>query len=291
MSRRCVLLVNESKPEAVAGATRVRGLVEQGGGRVVATLPATADPLPAAARQADLFVVLGGDGTLLSQSRRCYDLGTPLLGVNFGKLGFMAEFDIDSLARHAGVLFGAGVLPTRELRALSVSVTSYHNGGSRFEGIAINEAAVVAGPPYRLINVALSIDGQPGPVVSGDGMIVSSPMGSTAYNLSAGGPIIAPDVPALAVTPIAPHSLAFRPLVVGERSRVELTMLRCNDAGGGQGTALVIDGQVQVPLHTGDRVEVRLSERVVRHVTNPATTYWGTLIGKLRWASRPASEP
>jgi len=113
-------------------------------------------------------------------------------------------------------------------------------------------------------------------------------MGSTAYNLSAGGPIIAPDVPALAITPIAPHSLAFRPIVVGERSRVELTMLRCNDAGNGQGTTLVLDGQVQAPLHPGDRVEVGMAERTVRHVVNPDTTYWATLIGKLRWASRPA---
>lgn len=291
MPRRVVLLVNEQKPEAVAGAGLVRSLVERGGGRLLATLPAVADPLPPLARQADLFVVLGGDGTLLSQSRRCHDLGTPLLGVNFGKLGFMAEFDTDSLARQAGVLFGDGLLATRDLRALAVSVTPFRQGGPRFTGIAINEAAVVAGPPYRLINVALSIDGQPGPVVAGDGLIVSSPMGSTAYNLSAGGPIIAPDVPALAITPIAPHSLAFRPIVVGERSRVELIMLRCNDAGDGQGTTLVLDGQVQVPLRAGDRVEILVSDRVVRHVTNPEATYWGTLIGKLRWASRPANEP
>lgn len=288
MPRRVVVLVNEQKPEALTGAAEVRALVERAGGVVLATLPASADPLRGAARDAELFIVLGGDGTLLSQSRRCHELGAPLLGVNFGKLGFMAEFDAESLARQASALFGNGALPTRDLHVLSVGVTPYRDARARFGGIAINEAAVVAGPPYRLINVALSIDGQLGPVVSGDGLIVSSPMGSTAYNLSAGGPIIAPDVPALAITPIAPHSLAFRPIIVGERSRVEMTMLRCNDTGDGHGTTLVLDGQVQVPLHPGDRVEVRMSERAVRHVVNADVTYWATLIGKLRWASRPA---
>lgn len=289
MPRRCVLLVNELKPEAVAAAGEVRLLAERHGAVVTAMLPATSDELPQAALEADLFIVLGGDGTLLSQTRRCAHLNAPLLGVNFGKLGFMAEFDMRSLERRAHAVFGSTPLDVRRVSLLNARVLGPRSESARFEGEAINECAIVAGPPYRLINLSISIDGHEGPVVSGDGLIVSTSLGSTAYNLSAGGPILAPEVPAVVITPIAPHSLAFRPIVVSQSSRIELALLRGNESSDGHGTTLVLDGQVQAPLHAGDRVRIAVRPAGVQHVVNPDSNYWATLIGKLRWASRPVT--
>jgi NAD+ kinase len=135
----------------------------------------------------------------------------------------------------------------------------------------------------------MRINSEDGPTVSGDGLIVSTPTGSTAYNVAAGGPIVAPDVPALVITPIAAHSLSFRPIVVSADARIELTMLRVNRGGtfASAGTMLVLDGQVGAPLSEGDRVVVSLDSRPVRFVRNPRGGYWNTLTEKMRWAEAP----
>jgi NAD+ kinase len=126
--------------------------------------------------------------------------------------------------------------------------------------------------------------------VSGDGMIVSTPTGSTAYNVSAGGPIVGPGVDAMTITPIAAHSLSFRPIVVGADSRVELLMLRVNAGradGQATGTTLVMDGQVSTPLAAGDRITLTRDARPVYFVRNPLGGYWRTLIDKMHWAASP----
>jgi NAD+ kinase len=137
----------------------------------------------------------------------------------------------------------------------------------------------------------MRINDEKGPTVNGDGMIVSTPTGSTAYNVSAGGPIVSPDVDALVITPIAAHSLSFRPIVVGAASRIELIMNRVNssgaDGGGCAGTTLVLDGQVVCPLAEGDRVVLGLDPRPVRFVRNPRGGYWTTLTEKMHWAAPP----
>ncbi len=157
------------------------------------------------------------------------------------------------------------------------------------ESLALNDAVVTAGPPYRMIALTIRIDGQPGPQVAGDGLIVATPIGSTAYNVSAGGPIISPDVSAMVVTPIAPHSLSFRPIVVAGSSTIELTLDRVNDQddldGPAGGTSLVLDGQLAVRLHAGQRVLIRQNPRQARFVRNPRSSYWHTLIDKMRWAA------
>ena len=164
-------------------------------------------------------------------------------------------------------------------------------GKVRFEGMALNEAVITAGPPYRMITLAISIDGQPGPTISGDGVIVSSPLGSTAYNLSAGGPILVPSVDALAITPIAAHSLSVRPVVVAGSSRVQISAVKVNQVDASDpkshGTTLVLDGQVQTPIMTGDRIVIARHARKVRFVQNPASDYWSRLIGKLNWSVAP----
>jgi NAD+ kinase len=288
MPRSALLLVNPQKPAAATAAAEVRALIERFG-RLIAELPADNAPLPPQAREAELIVVFGGDGTLLSQSRRCALPGAAMLGVNMGRLGFLAEFDMPALRDQAPGIFGDGRLAIAEFPLIAVQVVG-GNGQVRFEGMALNEAVVTAGPPYRMITLGLSIDGLSGPTMSGDGVIVSSPLGSTAYNLSAGGPILAPSVDGLAITPIAAHSLSVRPVVVGGASRIQLTAVKVNQSDGSpgaHGTTLVLDGQVQTPIMAGDRIQMARHPRTVRFVQNPASDYWSRLIGKLNWSVLP----
>ena len=284
MGRRVLVIVNRSKPEAAAAEAEVIGLVRAHGSLVGVHDSRQPDELPAEAG-VDLVAVLGGDGTLLGQTRRLLDRGVPMLGVNFGKLGFLAEFDLAGLRDDASAVFGSGTLVCHEVRLLKACVA--RDGVERFEGVAVNECVVTAGPPFRMIDLAVRIDGGRGPTAMGDGVIVSTPLGSTAYNLSAGGPILTPDVDGIAITPIAAHSLSFRPIVVGGSSTIELALERVNEDGRGGGTTLVLDGQVQCRLLAGDRVRIARDGRTVRFVRNRRASYWDTLIGKFRWAAAP----
>lgn len=306
MPRKALVLVNRSKPDAVAALDEVSAVI-RARGTILATLDTNGDPLPESAREADIVVVLGGDGTLMSQSRRCAHLGAPLLGVNFGKLGFMAEWDLPALKRHAAMLFDGGggttPLPTQDrfmLRARLVrdgkedpgfaDAASAPGGGYPAHpgrGLALNDAVVTAGPPYRTITLSLRIDGQDGPAVIGDGLIVSTAIGSTAYNVSAGGPILHPDVDAMVITPIAAHSLSFRPIVVPARAQIELVAEVVNSDGRGGGTTLVLDGQNSALLRAGDSITIRRHDAPVRLVRNPDSQYWATLINKMHWAIPP----
>lgn len=296
MGRRVFLLTNPEKPQARAATPEVRRLIERYGKVVGAEESAGSEP-PPDGLGADLVVVLGGDGTLLAQARRWSARDLPLLGVNFGKLGFLAEFDLESVRAQAETLFGAAPLPERVLGLLRVEVFPAETQQARFSETALNECVVTAGPPYRMIAMSLRIDGEEGPVVSGDGMIVATPTGSTAYNVSAGGPIVSPETAAMVITPIAAHSLSFRPIVVARSARVELAMLRVNQSfgagdrrhGPGRGTTLVLDGQVTTPLSEGERIVITHDGRTVRFVRNPRGGYWRTLIEKMAWAVPPGS--
>lgn len=293
MPRAVLLLVNRSKPDVLAALPEIRTLIS-GAGRIVAESDTDGVPITDA-RGADLVVVLGGDGTLMSQSRRCVDLGLPMLGVNLGKLGFMAEFDLPALREQARALFGAEPLTVQARPLLRVAIAGPGPDGRDAQpggpGLALNDAVITAGPPYRMITLAVRIDGVSGPTFTGDGLIVSTPIGSTAYNASAGGAIIAPDVDAMALTPLAAQSLASRPVVVAGRAVIELSIERANDGPhehGLAGTSLVLDGQVATRVHAGQVVTVRQHDRPIRFVRNPHGSYWTTLIAKMRWAAPPA---
>ncbi len=288
MPRSAILLVNRSKAEALDAEARVAALIERHG-ELRGVYEADGGEPPEKAAGCDMVVVLGGDGTLLSQSRRCIDLDIPMLGVNLGRIGFMAEFDMAALEEQAASLFGSGEIKTWAYQLLKAEVLGGRDGSPRFTGIGLNEAAVTAGPPYRLVTLSFSIDGNGGPTVSGDGLIISTPLGSTAYNLSAGGPIMSPKTDGFAITPIAPYSLAFRPIVVPGTSRIEVRADRVNDESGRSGTTLTLDGQVQTRIHEGDRLVIRKHDRTVRFVENQQTSYWSRLIGKLHWAAAPKS--
>ncbi|MGI9015281.1 MAG: NAD(+)/NADH kinase [Phycisphaerales bacterium] len=230
---------------------------------------------------ADLAVIMGGDGTLLGQARRLLDRDLPLVGVNFGRLGFLAEFDADSLAEHAAVVFGDDP-PIRTTHLLNVAVMHSDGQPPRVQHAAVNDCVITAGPPYRMIELGLRINSNEGPVLSGDGLIVATPVGSTAYNVSAGGPIVAPGIDAFVITPLSPHSLAFRPIVVPARSELCVDLRRVN-----AGTTLVVDGQVQESLQVDETVRITRHAQHVRFVTSPSTSYWRILLDKMRWAAPP----
>lgn len=242
--------------------------------------------------EADLIIVLGGDGTLLSTARRLGGRPIPLAGVNFGRLGFLASFSPDEIPSMVERAL-AGKLPVRPRMVIEASVlpaTSADNVHDleairhhrRFVATALNDAVITAGPPFHMIELEISADKHTGVRYSGDGVIVSTPSGSTAYNISAGGPIISADVDALCITPICPHSLAFRPVVISPHSRVQITGVRVND-----GTTLFCDGQASTRLLPGERVIIRRGDHEVLLMENPSAREWCTLAEKLHWAISP----
>ncbi|CAK9062873.1 NAD kinase (ATP-dependent NAD kinase) [Durusdinium trenchii] len=285
---RVSLVVNAGKPEAIDAAKSVRRAIEWHA-HLVGEFDST-DEHAALGEGVDLAIVLGGDGTILGLARSAVEAGVAVLGINFGKLGFLAEFDADAFAKHAAELL-AGRGQIRKVAALEARVLRKGNEIAR--QVAINDVAICNGAPFRMIELGLCIDGAPAdsaPRVAGDGLIIATPTGSTAYNAAAGGPILEPTLEAMVVTPIAAHSLSFRPIVVPGKSSIEVVAHRVNPAtghGASAGTCAVIDGQLSVPLESGDVVRVTVSERPLSLVVNPDRSYWQTLIHKLRWASAP----
>ncbi len=284
MGRAVLLLVNRGKPGAEDAEARVSALIRAHGSLVDAR-EAMSDESPRDCADVELIVVLGGDGTLMTAAGRYARCGRPILGVNIGRVGFMAEFDLDSIERHAASLFGGGALDTRRAPMLDARIVDER--GAELDSLsAVNDFVVTAGPPFRMITLEILIDGQAGPMVSGDGLVLSTPMGSTAYNVSAGGPIVAPGVPATVITPIAAHSLSFRPIVVGHGHEIEIRMLDVNHENG-SGTELVIDGRGRRRLHSGQRVLVRGGGTEIQFVSDPDVSYWQTLMRKMGWAAPP----
>lgn len=280
-----MLLVNRLKPRAERLRSVVAGLIERHG-KLVDTIDIDHTTPGMRLPAADIVATIGGDGTLLSTARLCLGTETAILGINAGKLGFMAEYDADTLTEDAPRVFGSDEpLDTQEIPTL-LGVVRSGGGAERWRTEAVNEFVVTAGPPYRMISVALRFNGVDGPQVNGDGLIVCTPLGSTAYNVSAGGPIASPGSAGMIVTPIAAHSLAFRPLVIGRDTTVELELKRANDESR-PGTELVADGQVSSPLARGDVVTVSPTGRAVRFVRNPRTSYWRTLVEKMGWGASP----
>jgi NAD+ kinase len=249
--------------------------------------------------RADLALVLGGDGTLLAQARHVVDLGIPLLGVNFGKLGFLAEFSLDDLHRNWDTIVNDGCHTSHRLmlevrtdgrpdptEADFAPAPFEPTEHETIEAVALNDVVITAGPPFRMIELEVTVDiGQPnagGTTFSGDGVIIATPSGSTAYNLSAGGPIVSPDLDALCITPLCPHSLAFRPIVASAPSGIRVLVKAANE-----GTTLVVDGQLPVKLGGGQEVLIHYHPRRLILVQNPALNYWKMLAKKMHWAARP----
>lgn len=240
----------------------------------------------------DLIIVLGGDGTLLSVARRLGGRQVPVMGFNFGRLGFLASFSpehlpasvqeaIDGkLPNQTRLMIQASVIPANVECDLmdQAAVAKSCSWSSR----ALNDAVITAGSPFRMIELQVGTDADEGVRYFGDGMIVCTASGSTAYNISAGGPILSPQMDAMCLTPLCPHSLSFRPIVLGGEQTVVLTARRVN-----RGTDLVVDGQAPCNLNKGDRVVIRKADEHLLLVENPHAREWQALGEKLHWASVP----
>jgi len=225
--------------------------------------------------ECSLAIAIGGDGTLINHGRTLAKHKIPLVGVNSGRLGFIAKFDAESLIRHRKVIFSHD-RASMEVILLEVGV----NDASPIT--AMNEAMVASGNPFRILELGLSINDIPAPTLRGDGVLVSTPIGSTAHNVSVGGPIVDPSANAFVLTPLAAHSLAVRPIVLDAHNKVSIEVLRAN-----KGTSLVVDGQVHCTLNIGDTIRVQQSSQSLSIVLNPSVTYWNTLVDKLHWAAHP----
>ena len=245
----------------------------------------------------DAILVFGGDGTLLNTARRLRGRQIPVMGVNFGRLGFLASFTPNEL-RDAFEQLIKNALPISQRQMLDIHVLGKDKAAidpldqqaveanARFNCTALNDCVMTAGAPFRMIELDLGIDGPTGVRYFGDGVIVATASGSTAYNVSAGGPILWPSVDGICITPLCPHSLSFRPVVVGMTSRIVATMMRVN-----RGTTLVCDGQDTCDLDAGDRVVICKSEKTLMLVENPHARQIRTLAEKLYWGSTPRYNP
>lgn len=242
--------------------------------------------------EADVLLVLGGDGTLLSVARRLRGRQLPILGINFGRLGFLASFTLSDFRAQIPEL-RAGKLPVRKRLQLEASVIPADShcdfcdvqqveNRRRFVATALNDAVITAGPPFRMTELEVGEQGETIVRYFGDGLIVATPSGSTAYNISANGPIIMPGVEAMCVTPICPHSLSFRPVVVPAASTMLIRAVRVN-----QGTTLFCDGQASTTLNVDDHVVIRRAQDDVLLFENPLDKPWRSLAQKLHWALSP----
>jgi NAD+ kinase len=235
--------------------------------------------------RADLFLVLGGDGTMLATARLVAGRGTPVLGINFGTLGYLTEFtDDDLFPALEEIVHGEYAVDPRVMIDCEVE----RRGRPVERATALNDVVVTKAALARIVEIDCWIDGRFVTYYRADGLIVSTPTGSTAYNLSAGGPILMPTMGAFVLNPICPHTLSNRPLVVPDSVTIDL-----KQRPSGEEVMLTIDGQVGVKLAVADRVRVRKSAHTFNVITPRDRNYFEVLRGKLRWGGKidaPESE-
>lgn len=223
----------------------------------------------------DMVLVLGGDGTMLNAARLVEEREVPILGVNMGGLGFLTETTVDHLHQTLERVFAQEfILEERLMLRARIDRHGEHVAHST----VLNDVVVSKGTLARMIEIQIMIDGQLVTNLRGDGLIVSTPTGSTAYSLSAGGPIVSPKVQALLLTPICPHTLTHRPLLVESRAALEVVLTSHED-----GAMATFDGQVGFSLSHGDTVAIRASEHRAKLIRLPDRTYYEVLRMKLKW--------
>jgi NAD+ kinase len=278
-----------AKPDAAEAQRVVLQLLDWFGtrGLTVVLEKETAGLVPAAAvasalksdlpGQVDALIVLGGDGTLLSMARAVGDLGVPILGVNLGGLGFLTATTLDEMLPALEALL-AGGMAVEERMMLGARVL--RGGQTVGEHVALNDIVITKSAMSRIIDLAISVDGRHATSYRADGLIISTPTGSTAYNLSAGGPILFPTMDAVVLTPIAPHTLSNRPIVLPGAQRVDVTLLV------DQEVMLTMDGQVGVRLRQGDVVQVEKAHARIRLLRFAQKDFFSVLRTKLKWGER-----
>lgn len=228
------------------------------------------------AASVDLIVVLGGDGTMIATARALREREIPVLGINHGHLGYLAEFRADEMtAALRSILDGKYRIDRRVMLDAEV----LREDSSTHQGRVLNDVVIgKSSLRARIIEIEVLMNSQLVGQIRGDGVIVSTPTGSTAYNLSAGGPIIYPSMNAVVITPICPHTLSNRPILVPDDAEIEIHLTTPQEE-----VALTLDGQIAFPLQMGDRVRVSKSRTSFHIVQPPDRNYFEVLRDKLRW--------
>ena len=279
---RRVALIGKLRSAEIAESLReLRGMLEQRGCEVLIERETASDlglrgvDYAAIGAGAKLAIVVGGDGTMLAAARNLVRHHVPLVGVNQGRVGFMTDIGHDDM--HSGI---GAILDGKfsiEERAL-IDAEIRRGNDSVLRTIALNEAVVGKGSQGRLIEFNLLIDGEFVYTLRADGVIVATPTGSTAYAMSAQGPILHPAVPAFALVPLNPHTLSARPVSVSDRMMIEIVLVRALDA------RAHFDGFALADMQQGDRLLLKRSADAVRFVHPPDYSYFATLREKLRWS-------
>lgn len=279
------LFLKRNKPEAVQIATELTGwsiargleiyLDEKVAPEVVGSLAVDDAGF---IDQVELVIVLGGDGTLLAAARLVGGKGIPILGVNLGGLGFLTEVSLDELFPVMEKVL-AGEFDTDPRMTLRAQVM--RRGESLEPSWVLNDAVVNTGVLARIIDLETLVNGQYLTSFRADGLIVTTPTGSTAYSLAAGGSIVHPSLNCIGLTPICPHTLTNRPILVPDTALVEM-VLKTSEVD----VMLTLDGQVGFPLEIGDRVRVQKGENYIYLVKNPMRNFFSVLREKLKWGER-----
>lgn len=281
-SFRRVALIGKLKSAEIGASLRELGEYLRKRGCEVLLEANTADQIgergldyDALGKRADLAVVIGGDGTMLAAARSLVRHHVPLVGVNLGRVGFMTDIGHRDMQSGIGaILDGKG---TPEERTL-IDAEILRDGGALLRTVALNEAVLGKGAEARLIEFEVALDGEYVYTLRADGVIVATPTGSTAYAMSAQGPILHPAVPAFALVPLNPHTLSARPVSVSDRSVIEIKLLRAVDA------RAHFDGFALTDMAEGDRLVLKRSADTVRFVHPPGYRYFATLREKLSWS-------
>ena len=285
---RVAIIGKLNSPEVAASLRALRGIAEARGASVVferetATLLGGGLPamdLDEIGAASDLAIVVGGDGTMLSAARGLVRHGVPLAGVNQGRVGFMTDIALAGMEASVGaILEGRYTVEERSL----IEAEIRRGDTSVLKTLALNESVVGKGSQGRLIEFALYLDGEYVYTLRADGMIVATATGSTAYALSAQGPILHPGLPAFALVPLNPHTLSARPVSVSDRSKIEIRLLRAVDA------RAHFDGFALADMQEGDRLLLARSKNAIRFVHPPGYSYFEMLREKLRWSESVAA--
>jgi NAD+ kinase len=235
-------------------------------------------PKEALPSRVEAILVLGGDGTLLSVARLVGDSQVPIIGINLGGLGFLTEITLDNLYK---VLEGLIQGDYKCHRRMTLSVHVLRNGSVVADFVVLNDAVINKGALARIIDLETTISGEYVTTFKADGLIISTPTGSTAYSLSAGGPIVYPSLQTIVITPICPHTLTNRPIIIPDDAVVNATLNSENEE-----VTLTLDGQVGFPLQFRDTVEIRKGKNDILLIESPYRSYFEVLRTKLRWGER-----
>lgn len=276
---RILVLARDTSPRAREAWDELRSVIRRRRKIELVGVANADDPAVPLPSEAELAVVIGGDGAILRACRAFDAKQIPILGVNVGRLGFLAELSPVEFREHLPVIEARGYHVTRHLM---FSCEHRRADGSVDRQLGLNEAALLSAGALQMIEIRLEIDGHEVTTYSGDGLIISTPVGSTAHSLSAGGPILRQDLQAFVVTPICPHTLTVRPLVDAADCAYRLTV-----PAAPPGVTLVVDGQNKTPFLAGDAVTIRRADVEFLLARIPNHSFYGTLHRKLGWAGQP----